>query len=120
MGTERIGGFQVFGRRILDRFRTTPSQTEGRDGTRTAAAGGETSGRVAGDRAEISGKAHEMLKLRETVDAARSALEMEPAVRADRVAEVKSRLGRGYYQSPAVNGRVADRLENVINKIDDL
>lgn len=120
MGTERIGGFQGFGRRILDRFRTTPSQPEERDGTNTASAGGETSGRVAGDRAEISGKAHEMLKLRKTVDAARNALEREPAVRPDRVAEVKSRLGRGFYQSPAVNGRVADRLEDVITKIDDL
>jgi hypothetical protein len=29
-------------------------------------------------------------------------------------------LGRGYYQSPTVNGRVADRLENVLTKIDDL
>jgi hypothetical protein len=120
MGTERIGGFQGMGRRILDRFRTTPSQAEAQEGTKTVATRGETPARVAGDRAEISGKAHEMLKLRETVDAARNALDSEPEVRPDRVAEVKSRLGRGYYQSPTVNGRVADRLENVLTKIDDL
>ena len=72
------------------------------------------------DRAEISGKAREMMKLRDVVDAGRHALEEAPEVRPDRVAEVKSRLNRGYYNSVRVTGDVADRLEGVLNKIDDL
>ena len=50
-----------------------------------------------------------MMKLRETVDAAKSALEREPAVREDRVAEVRSRLGNDLGRNPAAHALIARR-----------
>ena len=121
MGVDRIGSFPSFGRRLLERFRKSEADVE-----RTAGRPGEGNPNVdsssvsPADRAEISEKAREMMKLRETVDLGRHALEQTPEVRQDRVAEVKSRLNRGYYQSVNVHGEVADRLEDVLSKIDDL
>lgn len=120
MGTQRVGGFQNIGQRILDRFRSSPPGQEPQ-ADRAASDRPSTGGpKITGDRVEISGKAHEMMKLRDVVTAGREALERSPEVREDRVAEVRSRLGRGYYESPVVHERVASRLGTVMNKIDDL
>ena len=121
MGMEKIGSFPSLGRRLLDRFQKTDADVEPRSGNAgEIEAGNKPVTGPTADRAEISGKAREMMKLREVVDVGRHALEQTPEVRQDRVAEVKSRLNRGYYKSVSVNGQVADRLEDVLNKIDDL
>ena len=121
MGMDKIGSFPSLGRRLLDRFQKTDTDVE--PGTGKAGetpSGNKPANSLHADRAEISGKAREMIKLRDVVDAGRHAIEETPEVRPDRVAEVKSRLNRGYYQSVRVNDDVADRLEGVFNKIDDL
>jgi hypothetical protein len=120
MGTQKVGGFQNIGQRILDRFRTAPSDQEPRTGRAPADRPDSGGPARTGDRVEISGKAREMMKLRDTVNAGREALERSPEVRQERLAEVKSRLGRGYYESPVVHERVATRVGRVLDRIDEL
>jgi len=61
-----------------------------------------------------------MMELQETVDAGRHAVDRTPNVREDRIAEVRSRLGRGFYASQTVTGRVAEKLGDVLDRIDEL
>ena len=66
------------------------------------------------DHAEISDKGREMVDLKQAVDTGRAALEREPDVRADRVAQVKERLASGFYQSAEVRDRVAGRISSPV------
>ena len=67
-----------------------------------------------GDHAEISDKGREMVDLKQAVDVGRAALEREPEIRADRVAQVKERLASGFYQSAEVRDRVAGRISSLV------
>jgi hypothetical protein len=74
----------------------------------------------AGDHAEISESARELVDLRTAVDTGRAALASEPETRADRVAEAKERLAAGHYQSLEVRQKTAARLQGVIEGLDRL
>lgn len=125
MVMERIGGFSNLGQAFLDKFQgsdrsdsvktkpapqnNTPVATDG-DGNRS----------VPLDKAEISLKAHQLNDLRNAVDSGRDALEEVPEVRQDRVAEVRARLNRGYYNSVEVRAQVAEKLNDVARTLEDL
>ena len=66
------------------------------------------------DHAEISVKGREMVDLKQAVDTGRAALDREPEIRADRVAEVRERLASGFYQSAEVRDRVAGRISSLV------
>jgi len=63
-----------------------------------------------GDKAEISARAHEILELRQAVDAGRSVLASEPELRADKLAQARDRMASGFYHSAEVRDQVAGKL----------
>lgn len=73
-----------------------------------------------GDRAEISANARDLVDLRASVDAGRTAIAQEPDVRAERVAAAKERLAAGHYHTAEVRQKTAARLQGVIEGLDRL
>ena len=125
MVLDRIGGFSNVGKAILAKFQgsdrsdaTGPKRTTGYDTPVPGAADGQR--RVPADRAEISPKAHHLNALRNAVDSGREALDQVPEVRQDRLAEVRARLNRGYYNSVEVRAQVAAKLNDVARTLEDL
>ncbi len=120
MVMDRINGFSNLSRELLDRFKGSgraASENEISSDHRT----GRSDHRAApADKADISPKAHRLIALRNAMDQGMKALEKVPEVRQDRVAEARSRLERGYYNSVEVRTRVAERLDDVTSKMEDI
>jgi hypothetical protein len=121
MVMERINGFSKLGRSLLDRFQGSapPDAKEAAASREVRNAGHE---RPAGsqDTAEISPQAHRLMALRQAMESASEVLASLPEVREDRVAAVRARLDKGFYNSVEVRTRVAERLELVARKLEVL
>ena len=85
-----------------------------------AAAKTAAADRTPADKAEISEAAHRMADLREAVDTGRAALNALPDVREEKVAEVRDRLDKGYYQSVEVIRAISGKLGPVLAGLDEL
>ena len=121
MVIDRIDGFGSLGRQILDRFQgSSKADARSEDPVKPENAAAGEGRKAAGDKAEISPKAHRLIALRQAIDSGHKALEAVPEVRQDRVAEARSRLNRGYYNSVEVRTRVAERLDEVARKLEDI
>ena len=125
MVMDRIGGFSNLSKAFLDKFQgsdptdsTKPKPAPQNLSTSATESDGKRS--VPQDKAEISLNAHRLNDLRDVVDSGREALEEVPEVRQDRVAEVRARLNRGYYNSVEVRALVADKLRDVARTLEDL
>jgi hypothetical protein len=125
MVMDRIGGFSNLGRAFLEKFQgsdRTDATVPGRvpaNNTPVAAFGGEKHS-VSRDKVEISTKAHQLNDLRNDVESGREALDRVPEIRHNRVAEVRARLDRGYYNSLEVRGQVAEKLNEVARTLEAL
>lgn len=121
MVMERINGFTNMSKGILERFQGTDrtDNPEGKPSPEVDSSVPPNSSAPA-DTASISPKAHRLMDLRNAVESGREALDELPEVRRERVAQVRARLDRGYYNSVEVRARVAERLNHVAEKLEDL
>lgn len=121
MVIDRMDGFAALGRQLLDRFQgSSPADARREDPLKAEIAAAGEGRKAVGDKAEISPKAHRLIALRHAMDSGHKALEALPDVRSDRVAEARSRLNRGYYNSLEVRTRVAERLDEVARKLENI
>jgi len=120
MVMNRISGFSALSRELLNRFKgTDPADSGG--GIASQSPTSRSDHRAApADKADISPKAHRLIALRHAIEQGMRALEDVPEVRQDRVAEARARLDRGYYNSVKVRSRVAERLDDVARKMEDI
>lgn len=120
MVMDRINGFSNLSRELLNRFSGSESSRSKDEVAPDSppAKGGPKAAPV--DKAEISPRAHRLIALRNAMEQGRTALESLPDVRPDRVAEARARLDRGFYNSIEVRTRVAERLESVTEKMEDI
>jgi hypothetical protein len=119
MAIERLDGFTTLPQQILDGTRENRASREQPEGRPAEGPGQGNAQRVpAGDKVEISPKAHRLSALRHSVEQGLAALDGIPDIRADRVAEVRSRLDRGFYNSVEVRSRVAERLGGVTRRLE--
>jgi hypothetical protein len=125
MVMDRIGGFSNVSKAFLDKFQGS-DRTDATGKKRASvndlhvAADGADQRSIPLDKAEISQKAHQLNALRMAVESGREALDQVPDVRQDRVAEVRARLNRGYYNSVEVRAQVAAKLNAVARTLEDL
>jgi hypothetical protein len=120
MAMNKIGGTDIVRSRILDQF-TRSSGAESRNGGQVDAEGAGTTRRAApADRLELSDHARRLEGMKRTFDAGRLALESVPDLREARIAQARSRLATGYYDTPEVRGEVAARLGEVMKRLDAL
>ena len=121
MVMEKINGFSNLGKGLLERFqgsgRADSSESEHPANVNVS---GKNRRISPSDTADISAKARRLIALRLVVDSGRQALDALPEVRQDRVKQARERLNRGYYNSLEVRARVAERLDNVARKLEDL
>ena len=121
MVMDRISGFSNMGKTLLDRFQgSRRTDAHDRDPATETGSPHEDNRAAPADMAEISSKAHRIIALRHALDSGLTALEGLPEVRPDRVAEVRSRLNRGFYNSVEVRTRVAEKLDDVARNLEDL
>jgi hypothetical protein len=121
MVMDRINGFSNLSKGLLDKFQKS-DRPEAPDGQPTNGIGssGQDHRAAPADTVDISPKAHRLIALRHAVDSGRQALDDLPEVRQDRVDQVRDRLNRGYYNSVEVRARVAERLNDVARKLENL
>ena len=121
MVMDRINGFSNLSKGLLERFQGS-GHTDSLDPEHPTDVNASGNNRLSAssDTAEISAKAHRLIALRLAVDSGREALDALPEVRQDRVKQARDRLNRGYYNSIEVRARVAERLDNVARKLEDL
>ncbi len=121
MAMDKINGFTNLSKELLERFRGS-GRTDSKDSEQSADVRAPVRERRAApaDKADISAKAHRLIALRHAVDSGLRALEALPEVRQERMAQVRTRLGRGYYNSVEVRALVADRLNDVALSMEDL
>jgi len=74
----------------------------------------ETEAVVQGEKLEISDRARQLQDLRAAVEAGRAALDAEPEVRSDRVAEARHHLAAGVYRTAEAREVTADRLAGIL------
>ena len=121
MGIDKINGFAAMGRQHLNRSedKTSVEKREDRNYTEEPGTRNETRS-AGGDKLEISPKAHRLIALRDAMEQGQQAVDEIPAVRPDRVAEVRSRMERGFYNSVEVRSRVAEQLGEVARNLEDI
>lgn len=111
MVTNRINGSENVSRDMMERFqenRTQPGKEilpEKSESIR--------------DTADISLNAKRLNALHDAIESGLKAVESVPEVRQDRVAEVRSRLDRGFYHSVEVRYRIAERLGAMTDSPED-
>ena len=120
MVMNRINGFSTLSRELLNRFKGTDQADSGGGVASQPPTSRRDHGAAPADKADISPKAHRLIALRHAIEQGMRALEDVPEVRQDRVAEVRARLDRGYYNSVEVRSRVAERLDDVARKMEDI
>ena len=121
MVMDRINGFPNLSKGLLERFQDS-GRVDSPDGEHSADVGvpGRQRRAISSDTADISANAHRLIALRNAIDYGRRALEGVPEVRQDRMAQVRERLHRGFYNSVEVRARVAERLDDLARKLEDL
>ena len=121
MVMDKINGVSNLGKGLLERFQGS-GRTDSSDPEHPTDVNASGNNRLSAssDTAEISAKAYRLIALRLAVDSGREALDALPEVRQDRVKQARERLNRGYYNSLEVRARVAERLDNVARKLEDL
>ncbi len=121
MVMDKINGFSNLSKGLLERFQGSgrPDSSD-LEPSANVNASGKNLRVVPSDTADISAKARRLIALRLVVDSGRQALDALPEVRQDRVKQARDRLNRGYYNSIEVRARVAERLDNVARKLEDL
>ena len=120
MAMNNINGSQPYSPSLVDKFAGTP-QAQERAGEAVADKDKATARQLrSGDKAEISDAARNLMDLRQAIDAGRAAMEALPDIRQDKVDEAKTRLDQGYYNSVEVRDQVAERLQRVIEDMDQL
>jgi len=121
MVMDRINSFSNLSKGLLERFQDTGrADSPDQDHPVDVITPGQDRRAAPADKADISAKAHRLIALRHAVDSGRQALDALPEVRQDRVAQARDRLNRGFYNSIEVRTRVAERLDNVARKLEDL
>jgi hypothetical protein len=121
MAINRLDGFTTLPKPNLDGTRENQAARErSGEGTIERPARADRKEAPTRDSVEISPKAHRLNALQQAVAQGLAALEELPEVRADRVAEVRSRLNRGFYNSVEVRNRVAERLEGGAHPLEDI
>ena len=120
MVMDRINGFSNLSPELLNRVKGT-GPVDSRSGETAVSRSSRSHHRGApADKADISPKAHRLIALRNALEQGLRALEGVPEVRQDRVAEARARLDRGFYNSVEVRSLVAERLDNVARKMEDI
>lgn len=109
MSMNRIGGQPPLPSRTLD----PASQSMVRQGAlkRSNAYGDDGAAQrapVTEDRAEISEKAHQLMEMRQAYETGLAAVGREPDIREEKLAEVRSRLAEGFYESQPVRDKVSE------------
>lgn len=115
MSMNRIGGQQPLPSRTLD----PSAQSTLRQGAmnRSEPYGSDVAPQRAPateDRAEISEKARQLMEMRQTYDAGLAAIEREPEMREEKLAQVRARLAEGYYESPQVREKIGEGVLHAI------
>jgi hypothetical protein len=118
MAMNRIGRPQLIQPHIVDQFHKSSPPPE--EESRRLGGSAETKSRsdTGTDRLEISDHARKLDDLRRTLEASRQALSLAPDVRQERIAQVRERLQKGYYNSEKVRRDIATRLVTVIKRLD--
>ena len=120
MVMDKINGFSNLSREFLNKFKGTGTADSGGGVTAESRPSRSDHRAAPADKADISPKAHRLIALRNAMEQGLQALEAVPEVRQDRVAEVRARLDRGFYNSVEVRTRVAERLDDVARKMEDI
>lgn len=108
MSMNRIGGQQPLPSRSVDS--SAQAQLRKQTAQRSGAYGGDVlpqRSTPTGDRAVISDQARKLMEMRQTYEAGQAAIEREPELREDKVAQVRARLEEGYYESAQVREKVS-------------
>ncbi len=120
MAMDKINGSPLLQSGILDRFQGTKTdKNQSNKDTGSLTAHSNVSGTTT-DKAEISDTAHQLMDLRQVVDAGRAALESLPEVREDKIQASKQRIADGFYNSAEVKQQVAEKLGSVLTSLDEL
>ena len=121
MGMDKINGSPLLQQGILDSSRqkdkVDAKRVKDADLAETPATGPAP---TFGDTADISATAHRLMALRQAVDVGRMAMTILPEVRADKVAQARERLASGFYDSSAVQKKIADGLLDVFTSLEKL
>lgn len=121
MSMNKIDGSQLNQTRPLDPFQgTTRSESsKSKAGDSAASAPAEHSGKT-GDTVEISDKARILMEMRQVYESGLEALGQVEDVREEKLAEVRSRLETGFYNSVEVRQKVADGVLGAFLSIEEL
>ena len=120
MVMDRINGFSSLTRELLNRFNGSEASPSRDENVAEASALRGDNRATRTDKADISPKAHRLIALRNAMESGLEALNSVPEIRPDRVAEARARLDRGFYNSIEVRTRVAERLDDVAQKMEDI
>lgn len=88
-----------------------------REGQRRADSAAKPESGATGEKVQISQAAQELLRTSELMNTARQKLDAQPAVRADRIREVRERLAAGVYDTRAIRDELALRLSSVLGDL---
>ncbi|MCP4293675.1 MAG: hypothetical protein GY780_17750 [bacterium] len=116
---DRINGPSLNQAGMLDRFKVDQKNKESVEKSHSDHSH-STAATPPADRAEISDTAHQLMDLRAAVDVGRAAMDREPEVREDKIAQAKMRLEQGFYNSQEVQDIVNGALGKVLEKLDEI
>ena len=121
MSVNKIDGSQLTPPRQLDSFQGTARSNKSDSGQGIPAAGvAAEQGTKTGDTVEISAKARKLMEMRQVYEAGLESVGKEPDVREEKLAEVRSRLEEGFYNSTEVRQKLADGVVDAFKGIDEL
>ena len=121
MSMNKIDGSQSTPARQLDSFQGTARSNKSESGSGIPAEGlASENGVKTGDTAEISAKALKLMEMRQVYEAGLESVEDVPDVRAEKLAQVRSRLEEGFYNSTQVREKLADGILDTFQAIDEL
>ncbi|MBU8871892.1 MAG: flagellar biosynthesis anti-sigma factor FlgM [Gemmatimonadales bacterium] len=125
MSMNKIDGSQLIPTRQLDSSEAAVASKKS-DATRDIPAKGTASdidsekGVKSKDTLEISAEARNLMETRQVYDAGLESVKEIPETRADKLAQVRSRLEEGFYNSTEVRDKVANGVEDTFRGIDEL
>ena len=121
MSMNKIDGSQLLPSRQLDSSQGLARSNKS-DTDKSIPAGGSAPENTVktSDTAEISAKARSLMEMKQAYDAGLEAVEKMPDTRADKLAQVRSRLEEGFYNSTEVREKVAGGVVETIKGIDEL
>lgn len=121
MGMNKINNASLMQSQMLEKFQgTSRSDKAEKDGQTQANEATNAKNAAPADKADISDRARQLMDLRQAVDTGRMAMEALPDVRSEKMAEVRARMEKGYYNSTEVLDEVAEKIGKVIGNMDEL